>query len=165
VLPRRRVLPRALVLAVAALTLAACAPTVAVTVAPHAADPACAAVVLATPDSLGEGLDRLDTNAQATTAWGDPQHPVVLRCGVEPLGPTTDHCVTVQTPDGPSTDWVAVADDPDHESSSDWTFTTYGRVPAVQLTIPAAVRSERSTSYLDVLGPAMQKATKERACL
>ncbi len=148
------------------LVATACAaPAVPVTVAPHATDPVCAEVVLATPDSLGEGLDRLDTTSQATTAWGEPTAAVVLRCGVEPLGPTTERCVTVETADGTAVDWVVVADDPQDEAGSDWTFTTYGRVPAVEVRVPAAVASARSTSFVDALGPAVSLATAERSCV
>jgi hypothetical protein len=94
---------------VGVLTLGGCAVTVPVDVAPDATEPVCASVVLAMPDSLGDGLPQRDTTAQATTAWGDPASPVVLRCGVEPLGPTTEHCQTVETPGGASVDWVVVA--------------------------------------------------------
>lgn len=158
-LPPSRRLPAAA--SVLGLTLlAGCASTVPAQVAPHATDPVCASVVLAMPDSLGEGLPQRDTTAQATTAWGDPATPIVLRCGVEPLGPTTDHCQTVETPGGPSIDWVVVEGD-----DGDWTFTTYGREPAVELHIPAAVATERSTSFVDQLGPAVAMTEQVRTCL
>lgn len=150
----------------AVLALAGCAQAVPVTVAPHATDPLCAEVVLSTPDTLGEGLDRVDTTSQATTAWGEPSAAVVLRCGVEPLAPTTDRCVTVESPDGTSVDWVVVADDPQDELGTDWTFTTYGRVPAVEVRVPAEVASAvSSTSFVDALGPAVSRAPVERSCL
>ncbi len=141
-------------------TLGGCAPTVPVAVAPHATEPACADVVLAMPDSLGDGLPQRDTTSQATTAWGDPGAPVVVRCGVEPLGPTTEHCQTVETPGGPSIDWVVVEDD-----DGGWTFTTYGREPAVELHIPAAVAAERSTAFVDQLGPAVALTDQVRSCV
>ena len=140
--------------------LAGCASAVPAQVAPHATDPVCASVVLAAPDSLGAGLPQRDTTAQATTAWGDPAAPIVLRCGVEPLGPTTDHCQTVETPGGPSIDWVVVEGE-----AGDWTFTTYGREPAVELHVPEAVATERSTSFVDQLGPAVALTEQVRSCL
>ena len=140
--------------------LAGCTGTVSADVAPHATDPVCASVVLAMPDSLGEGLPQLATTAQATTAWGDPGHPIVLRCGVEPLGPTTEHCQTVETPDGPSIDWVAVEND-----DESWTLTTYGRVPAVEVHVPASVATSTGTSYVDRLGSAVALTAQERSCL
>lgn len=157
-MPRRPAL--AAVAAVPVLALAAgCAPTVPVHVAPYATDPVCASIVLASPPSLADGLDRVATDAQATTAWGEPGAAVVLRCGVEPLGPTTDRCQSVETPNGPTIDWVVVEDD------GDWTFTTYGRVPALELRVPEEVATTRSTSFVDLLGPAAAMARQERSCL
>jgi hypothetical protein len=136
-----------------------CASAVPVDPATHATDPDCASLILATPDRLGDGLDRRRTTAQATTAWGNPA--IVLRCGIEPPGPTTERCETVTTPDGPSVDWLVVQDDQDA-----WTFTTYGRVPAVEVLVPAAVAAERSTAFLDGLGPAIAAHTEQqRGCL
>ncbi|TKR26836.1 DUF3515 family protein [Cellulomonas hominis] len=177
--------------------LAGCASTVGVAVAPDAADPACARVVLALPESLGDGLDELRTTSQATWAWGDPTDPVTLRCGVAVPGPTTEQCVTMETAGGTSIDWLVRADaepadagagpdgagdDPDatadptagptsgadallEPGSSDWTFVTYGRDPAVEVHVPAAVVAERSTSFLDALSPAIAQVEATRACL
>lgn len=153
---RHRTLPA---LTTGALVLTACAPAVPVTAAPDATDPVCASVVLALPPTLADGLDRVDTDAQATAAWGEPGAAVVLRCGVEPLGPTTDRCQSVTTPHGPTIDWVVVEDD------GTWTFTTYGRVPAVELVVPSQVASTRSTSFVDLLGPAIALTDQERSCL
>lgn len=194
--PRRA---RAVVPVVAVvLLLASCTSAVPVQVAPHATDPLCAEVVLALPDDLGDALTALDTTAQATKAWGSASAPVVLRCGVEPLGPTTDRCVTVETPGGPSVDWVVVPGAPDTMSGAtsgaaaeaasgatgsptadgtaapggettpadtDWTFTTYGREPAVEVHVPAEVAGARSTSFMDLLGPAVARTTQVRSCL
>lgn len=157
-MPARRVTLVALVVVCGLLT--GCASAVPVDAATHATDPDCAALILATPDSLGDGLDRRRTTAQATTAWGDPA--IVLRCGVEPPGPTTDSCQTVTGTDGVSVDWLVVQDD----ATDDWTFTTYGRVPATEVHVPAAVASERSTTFLDGLGAAIAAHTQQqRSCL
>ncbi|WP_136519470.1 MULTISPECIES: DUF3515 family protein [Cellulomonas] len=152
----RRALPLA---AAALLALTACAPVVAVDAAPHATDPVCASVVLALPQQLSDALPRLKTDAQATTAWGRPDAAVVLRCGVEPLGPTTERCQSVSTPNGPTIDWVVV------EESGDWRFTTYGRVPAVEVLVPEAVTAFSTTSFVDLLGPAVALTEQERTCL
>lgn len=165
---RRPTLARLAALGVATLGVAAlggCASAVPVTVAPHATDPVCARIVLDTPDSLGAGLAKRRTDAQATTAWGSARDAIVLRCGVEPLGPTTDHCVSVATPNGPSIDWVVVASKGEDDPASDWTFTTYGRVPAVEVQVPAAVARTHSTTFLDALGPAVAHAAQQRSCL
>jgi hypothetical protein len=145
--------------------LTACASAVPVQAAPDATDPVCARVVLDTPSSLGPGLDRRDTDAQATTAWGSKEAAVVLRCGVTPLGPTTDKCVTVETPGGPTVDWDVVASNGEDDPRSDWTFTTYGRVPAVEVRVPAQVASSHSTTFLDELGQAVAQTKKERGCI
>ncbi|WP_182111547.1 MULTISPECIES: DUF3515 family protein [unclassified Actinotalea] len=143
--------------------LAACGQAVAVPAAPHAADPVCAAVVLAMPETL-DGMPRLETTSQATTAWGDRTAPVVARCGVEPPGPTTDPCVDAD--DGAyQVDWVAIAGAEDADGAAPWTFVTYGRDPAVEVRVPASVASSRSTSFLLDLGPAVSLVEQTRSCL
>ena len=153
--------------AVAALgvlvALAGCAPAVVVPPADAADDPDCARVVLALPDELG-GLRRVETTSQATTAWGEPTRPVVLRCGVEPPEPTTDPCVDAD--DGTTqVDWVARSGEPREDGSADWTFVTYGRDPAVEVRVPAEVAGTGSTSFLLDLGPAVALVEQTRECL
>lgn len=143
--------------------LAGCAATVPVQVAPYAHDPVCAEVVLRLRHDLDD-MPRLRTDAQATLAWGDRAAPVVLRCGVEPLPPTTDACVTAAD-DRASIDWVAVPGPADADGNAPWTFTTYGRVPALEVTVPAAVTAVRSTSFLVELGPAVSRIEATRTCL
>lgn len=189
--PSRTALTSAGLALVAVPLLGGCASAVGVAVAPDAADPACARVVLALPESLGDGLAEQRTTSQATWAWGDPTDPVTLRCGVEVPGPTTEQCVTMETASGASIDWLVRADaepadagdDPDaaaptapagdptgadallEPGSSDWTFVTYGRDPAVEVHVPAAVVAERSTSFLDALSPAIAQVEATRSCL
>lgn len=144
--------------------LVSCTPAVPVTAAPDATDPVCAQIVLATPTRLGDDLDQVPTTAQASRAWGTVAEPVVLRCGVPVPGPTTDQCVTVETPDGPSIDWLVVPDDAGATTSTGWTFTTFGREPAVEVYVPAAIAGTRSTSFLDQLGAAMALAQQTGSC-
>ncbi|HEY0248724.1 MAG TPA: DUF3515 family protein [Gryllotalpicola sp.] len=117
-------------LAAAALVavLAGCTPTVAMSPATHANDPKCASVTVVLPDTVA-GQHEDYTNAQATGAWGNPVR-VQLRCGVTPLGPTTKPCVTVSSGQD-AVDWVLV-NDPDDKVLS---YVTYGRTPAVEVTI------------------------------
>ncbi|QTE28659.1 DUF3515 family protein [Pengzhenrongella sicca] len=143
---------------------AACAPAVSVRVAPAAADPICASVVLALPDELADGA-RLDTTSQATAAWGDAAAPIVLRCGVDPLPPTTQSCVTATDAAGVSVDWVAVEGARAADGTATWTFTTYGREPAVEVTVPGQVTADRSTSFLVDLSAAVTHAPQLRSCL
>lgn len=143
--------------------LAGCASPVGVDAAPHAADPLCAEVVLALPREL-TGMARLTTSSQATAAWGDRDAPVVLRCGVEPPPPSTDPCVTAD--DGSvAVDWLTVEGAPGPDGGADWTFTTYGRDPAVEVLVPAEVARTRSTSFLLDLGPAVARVEQTRSCL
>ncbi|MFC4242749.1 DUF3515 family protein [Gryllotalpicola reticulitermitis] len=125
---RLRVTLAALVAAALVAVLAGCTPTVAMDSAPHANDPQCASVTVELPDSVA-GKKEDHTNAQATGAWGNPV-VVQLRCGVAPLGPTTQPCVTVSSGQD-SVDWV-LTNNPD---STVLTYVTYGRTPAVEVTI------------------------------
>lgn len=118
--------------------LAGCAAAVVVPPAPSAAAVGCATVARALPAEVA-GLGARTTTAQGAAAWGPAGAPeggsgeVVLRCGVEPPGPTTTACTAV-TPDGlPEVDWISEQDARGSRS------TTYGRVPAVQLVIPATL--------------------------
>ena len=88
-----------------ALLLAGCSQPWVVDPAPYAADPDCARVMLAMPTVVG-GLDVRATTSQATTAYG-ADDPIVVRCGVEPPGPTTDSCVAVDAGTG-TQDWIVV---------------------------------------------------------
>jgi hypothetical protein len=106
--------------AVAALMLSACSPAVDVPAAKDAANPACAPMMVALPETIGDSKLR-KTNSQATAAWGDPSL-VILRCGVNVPGPTTDRCVSVN-----GIDWVI------KEGNPVWTLTTFGREPATEI--------------------------------
>lgn len=136
------------------VTLAGCASAVPVEAAPEAADPLCAEVMVSLRSgSLDELADRprRDTTAQSTAAWGDP--PVLLRCGVPTPGPTTDACVRV---DG--VDWVL------DDSGERPVFTTYGRVPAVEVSFPPEDTSG-SEAVLVQLGPLVEQLPQVRECL
>ena len=104
--------------------LTGCSATVALPAADDAVNPSCADVVTHLPDTVSD-LPSRETNAQGTGAWGDPAE-VILRCGVAVPDPTsTLVCVTVK-----GIDWLRdPTDDPK------FTFITYGRDPAVAVTI------------------------------
>lgn len=114
----------ALLAPVLLLALSGCVPTVALEPADDAANPLCARVTVALPDTVG-GLAARETNAQATGAWGDPTG-VILHCGVPTPAPTTKSlCVAV---DG--VDWIR-----DDSGDPNFVFTTYGRTPAVEVVV------------------------------
>ena len=152
---RPRGLPRAVSAAALALAgvgvLAGCTQPVTFDAAPDATDPDCAAVVVRLPDTVA-GLAERETNAQGTGAWGQPAS-VLLRCGVEPPGPTTDRCVSV---DG--VDWII-----DESDAPRFLFTTYGRTPAVEVLVDNDVVSG-STAIAD-LSPAVAAIPAEGGCV
>jgi len=108
----------------AVLALGACSRSTEVALAPQASAPVCRDVRW--PATVS-GHARVDTTPAdpSVAAWGDPA--LIARCGLEPLAPTTDECVTV---DG--VDWVV-------RRLSDGTMaTTYGRDPAVEVLAPGS---------------------------
>jgi hypothetical protein len=119
--PGRRMAALGVGMAGAGLLVTGCAGPVAdVEPAPEATDPVCAEAMVALPDAVA-GLERRETDSQATAAWGEPS-AVILRCGVPTPGPTTEHCVTAN-----GVDWVT------RDDGEFWTLTTYGRTPAVEV--------------------------------
>lgn len=143
---------RAAVVSALVVFLAACSPVVDVDAAPDAANPSCAEVMVALPEQVAE-QDLRETNSQATAAWGDPSK-VVLRCGVQVPGPTTDSCASVN-----DVDWIIR----ETEGSDTWIATTYGRNPAVEVLFdPNVVAS--STVLVD-LGGAVSQVEQSEECL
>lgn len=139
-----------LTVAVAGAVLTGCAPTADVAAAGDAANPACAPMMVALPDAIGDAALR-KTNSQATAAWGDPSQ-VVLRCGVNPPGPTTDRCVTVN-----GIDWVI------KEGNPIYTLTTFGREPATEILMDPEKIS--SATVLADLSAAAAKVPATRNCV
>ena len=88
---------------------------------------------------------------------------IVLRCGVTPLGPTTDQCVTVTDDGGASVDWVVTADG--SGPSGSWVFMTYGRTPAVEVTVPKQLAGDRPDGLLVDIGAAVHPIAPTRSCL
>ncbi|MGI9824011.1 DUF3515 family protein [Agromyces sp. Marseille-Q5079] len=134
----------------AVIALAGCSPIVNMQAAPEASDTACADLVVLLPDTVADQPAR-ETDAQGTGAWGDPA-TVLLRCGVPPLGPTTDRCVSV---DG--IDWVI-----DESQAPKYLFTTYGRTPAVEVLVDNDVVS--GTSAISDLSRAVGVIPADGGC-
>jgi hypothetical protein len=130
--------------------LSACAPVVALTPAADATNPKCAEVIVHLPGAVADQSLR-QTDAQATGAWGDPA-AVVLRCGVTPPGPTSTQCATVK-----GIDWLI-----DNTKKPVYTFTTYGRTPAVQVIIDSQLTQGQGTIVLDQLSNAVSFITQSR---
>ncbi len=137
-----RLAPLALIPLTLAL-LSACAPTVALTPAADATNPRCADVIVHLPGSVA-GQSLRQTDAQATGAWGDPA-AIILRCGVTPPGPTSAQCATIK-----GIDWIV-----DDTKKPVYTFTTYGRTPAVQVVVDSKLTQGQGTIVLDTLSNAV----------
>ncbi|WP_320535882.1 DUF3515 family protein [Pseudarthrobacter sp. IC2-21] len=134
------------------LALTACSPAVDVAPAADAANPACAPMMVALPDAIGDAKLR-KTNSQATAAWGDPSQ-VILRCGVNVPGPTTDRCVSVN-----GVDWVI------KEADSAWTLTTFGRKPATEILLTKDQETISSATVLADLSGAAAKIPATGNCV
>ena len=147
---RPRTLALVAALAGAASLLTGCAGDVPMQAAEHANDPACADVTVRLPQTVA-GLERRTTNAQSTGAWGDPAS-VQLQCGIEPSGPTTDACVSVN-----GVDWIV-----DESAAPIYRFEAYGRSPGLVV----FVDSERvsGTDAVVDLGAVAQVLPQERQC-
>lgn len=138
--------------AFAGIVLSGCAPAVDVAPAADAANPACAPMMVALPDAIGDAALR-KTNSQATAAWGNPSL-VILRCGVNVPGPTTDRCVSVN-----DVDWVI------REGDAAWTLTTFGREPATEILLTKDQESISSATVLADLAAAAAKIPATGNCV
>ncbi|MCS5736171.1 DUF3515 domain-containing protein [Herbiconiux daphne] len=142
------------IVALAALSaglLSGCAGTVALEPAADATNPTCADVTVRLPDTVADAARR-ETDAQATGAWGDPAS-ILLHCGVTPPGPTTLPCDNVN-----GVDWIR-----DDSDDPIYTFTTFGRDPAVEVVLDSNVVSSSST--LVDLTQAVSVIPQTSACL
>jgi len=118
----------------------------------NAGSAACRSAATQWPKTVGgQTLRATSSSSAAVRAWGDP--PIIARCGMPPIGPTTDTCLDVS-----GIDWVA------HRLTDGVRFTTYGRTPAIEVLVPSAYQPE------PLLLPAFGKAAAaipqgERHCL
>lgn len=108
--------------------LSGCA-IVALEPATNATNPACAEIMVRLPDVVAEQGSR-ETNAQATAAWGSPAS-VLLRCGLDPLGPSSLRCVSVS-----DVDWLV-----DDSKAPSYRFVTFGRNPATEVIVDSRIVS------------------------
>ncbi|RKQ94616.1 uncharacterized protein DUF3515 [Mycolicibacterium mucogenicum 261Sha1.1M5] len=149
----RTVRTAALVLAAGAVTtvLTGCSGDVPMIPADDANNPACADVIVRLPSTV-DGLDRRYTNAQSTGAWGDPAS-VLLYCGIEPSGPTTDSCVSVN-----GVDWII-----DDSRAPMFRFEAYGRSPGLEVVVNFD-DDVSGTNVITELSASVKKLPQERKC-
>ncbi len=119
--------------------LTGCAPTQHLEPAPAANDPKCADVIVRLPDAILT-LQQRETDAQSTAAWGDPTS-VILRCGVKVPIVSSLPCVNPE-----SVFWLR-----DDSDKAFWTFTTYGRDPAIAVSISKTDKAVSPGQVLDTL--------------
>ncbi|MHA3684978.1 DUF3515 family protein [Leucobacter sp. HY1908] len=138
-----RIICAAVAAAAATTLLSSCASVVPMEPAADANTPACANVIVRLPDKVA-GLDKRETNAQSTGAWGDGG-PVQLVCGEEPTGPTTDQCVSVN-----GVDWVI-----NDSAAPVYRFEAYGRTPGLAVYVDSETVSG-TDAVLDLSAVARQ---------
>lgn len=134
--------------------LSGCSAIVPVDAAQQSNDPACADVIVRLPGSV-DGQAKRETNAQATGAWGEPAS-VLLRCGIEPTGPTTLPCVNLN-----GIDWIR-----DDSQAPLFRFEAYGRQPGLEVIVDAEAEPPVSgTNVLIDLGNAVSQLPQTRECV
>lgn len=133
-------------------TLTACSTAREVPMQPavNANDPACADVIVRLPPEVAD-QERRRTNAQSTGAWGDPA-AIELYCGIEPSGPTTDECVSVN-----GIDWIR-----DGSAAPIFRFEAYGREPGLEVIVNGDLAS--GTEALLDLNSAVSQLPQVRQC-
>ena len=142
------------VVACVSLLVSGCAGVVPMEAADDANSPDCAAVTVRLPNTVDGQLKR-ETNAQATAAWGEPAS-ILLRCGIEPMGPTTLPCVNVN-----GIDWIR-----DESQAPLYRFEAYGRVPTVEVIVDSEAKPPVSgTNALVDLANAVSYLPQERQCV
>jgi hypothetical protein len=138
----------------AVVVLSGCAATVALSPAGDATSAKCASVIVLLPDTVSTLAQRV-TNAQGTGAWGEPAD-ILLHCGVPVPDPTSSlPCVTV---DG--IDWLRKAD-----AKQVFVFTTYGRDPAVAVTINSEDVKADGNQALNDLATAVAAIPAKHHCV
>lgn len=141
-----------------AVLVSGCATPVTLPAGPEASDPLCGEVIAGVPEEVA-GLERRRTTSQGTAAWGEGADVVALRCGVVPPGPTTELCQSVTDDTGREIDWIVT------ETDELLTYTTYGRTPAVDVTVPRGLLGDQpSAAVLDLAG-VVDPLPQHAACL
>jgi hypothetical protein len=105
------------------LLLTGCAATVNLEAAEDANNPACAEVMVRLPQALGDHSQRF-TNAQATSAWGEPT-AVIIRCGLPPVEVSELPCVSAG-----EIDWLV-----DDSAAPSYRFISFATNPAVEVVV------------------------------
>lgn len=132
------------------LLLSGCAATVNLEAAEDANNPACAEVMVRLPQALGEHTQRF-TNAQATSAWGDPT-AIIIRCGLLPVEVSELPCVSAG-----EIDWLV-----DDSAAPSYRFISFATDPAVEVVVDSN-RASGVTS-LEGVAPAVSFLGQAKKC-
>jgi hypothetical protein len=138
-------------LAVLLLLVAGCGGGPDVEPGPDGASAACTSLLDRLPGTVLD-RSRSELNVAGAAAWGDPR--VVLRCGVPPTGPTSNPCIEAD-----DVDWTLA------ESGDTLRFTTFGRNPAVEVSVPGSVGRENASGALIDLAAAVRAIPATSACI
>ena len=136
--------------ALSLFALTGCAATVNLEPAENSNDPACAEVSVRYPDEIG-GLEQRYTNAQATTAYGEPA-AILVRCGLEPVFASALPCVSAG-----DVDWLV-----DDSAAPNFRFISFGRTPAVEVVVDSENAS--GITSLESLSQAVSKLPATAFC-
>jgi hypothetical protein len=136
---------------IAATLLTGCASTVSLEAAPDANNPRCAEVSVRLPHQI-EALERRQTDAQATGAWGNPA-AVISRCGLPQVLISTLPCVTAG-----GVDWLV-----DDSAKPSYRFISFARNPATEVIVDSKLAS--GATALDAIGPAVARIAATKVCL
>jgi Protein of unknown function (DUF3515) len=130
--------------------LTGCSATVNLEAAPLANDPACAEVSVRYPSDIGDLAQRY-TNAQATSAWGEPA-AIIARCGLEPVEVSELSCVSAG-----GVDWLV-----DDSQAPSYRFISFARNPAVEVIVDSEKAS--GVGALEALAGAVSKISASKVC-
>ncbi len=149
--PARRALRVALIGVLAVAALSSCSATVSLEAAPDSNNPACAEVTVRLPIQI-DTLERRETDAQATGAWGTPT-AVIARCGLPEVLVSKLPCVTAG-----GVDWLV-----DDSAAPSYRFISFARNPATEVIVDSKAAS--GASALDAIGPAVSHIKATDHCL
>jgi hypothetical protein len=139
-----------LILTICSFVLTGCSQAVNLEAAEFANDPSCAEVSVRLPDQIGEFSQRY-TNAQATSAWGEPT-AILFRCGLEPVMVSALPCVTAS-----EVDWLV-----DETNAPSFRFISFGTTPAVEVIVDSEQAS--GATALDSVAQAVMKLPVSAKC-
>ena len=138
-------------LAIVATSLSGCAAVVSLEPAADSNNAACAEVTVRLPGQIDK-LEKRQTDAQATGAWGTPA-AVIERCGLPPVALSTLPCITAG-----GVDWLV-----DDTAKPSYRFISFGRNPATEVIVDSKLAS--GASALDAIGPAVAHIKATDHCL